>query len=181
MSTQDTTPSAQIKLKNVRLSFPALFTPTKFGDEVEAKYKAVFLLDKKTHAALIAEVQTAIANMVKTAKVKTIASYKTCLRDGAEKPDVDGYGEGVMFISASNKKNISVVGRDLVPLTEASGRPYAGCYVNASIRLWLQDNKWGKRVNAQLQAVQFYGEGEVFGEKAVDPETVFENLEDGIM
>jgi len=53
---------------------------------------------------------------------------------------------------------------------EENGKPYAGCYVNMSIRLWAQDNQFGKRVNAQLRAVQFVKDGEAFGDKPVDPQ-----------
>lgn len=178
MSTQNDTPSATIKLKNVRLSFPSLFVPTKFGDEQTAKYKAVFILDKKANADAIAQINATFAQMVKSAKVKSLSSYKLCLRDGAEKPDTDGYGEKVMFLSASNPKAISVVDRDLTPLSQDSGKPYAGCYVNVHLRLWLQDNKWGKRINAQLAAVQFFGDGDTFGERAVTASEVFEDLSD---
>lgn len=182
MST-NTIPSVIVKLPAVRLSFPSLFEATKYGDEKEAKFKAVFILDKTKHAKTIAEIQKAFGDIVKQAKVKSLASYKLCLRDGAEKPDIDGYGETIMFLSASNKKPISVVDRDLSPLNAASGKPYAGCYVNASVRLWLQDNQWGKRINAQLRAVQFFGDGEVFGEKMADPNEEFENLnnDDGVL
>lgn len=33
---------------------------------------------------------------------------------------------------------------------EADGLVYSGCYVNARIELWAQDNANGKRVNAKL-------------------------------
>jgi hypothetical protein len=64
-----------------------------------------------------------------------------------------------------------------VHLNAASGRPYGGCYVNASVRLWVQDNAFGKRVNCALAAVQFAGEGKAFGDAPVDPENEFSNLE----
>ena len=175
MSTQQV-PSVIIKLPQVRLSFPSLFEATKFGDEKEAAFKAVFLLEKTKHAKTIVEIRKAFDDMAKQAKVKTLASYKLCLRDGAEKPDTDGYGETIVFMSAKSKRPIPVVDRDLSPLSAASGKPYAGCYVNAQVRLWLQDNQWGKRINAQLRAVQFYGDGEVFGDKAVDPNEAFEAI-----
>ena len=40
---------------------------------------------------------------------------------------------------------------------------YGGCYVDMLIRPWGQDNKFGKRVNAALVAVQFKRAGERFG------------------
>jgi hypothetical protein len=105
-------------------------------------------------------------------------SVKLCLRDGAEKDETDGYGDEVMFVSASSAKRVPVVDRDLTPLMEENGKPYAGCYVNMSIRLWAQDNQFGKRVNAQLRAVQFVKDGEAFGNKPVDPQKEFKQIED---
>ena len=43
---------------------------------------------------------------------------------------------------------------------------YAGCYVNAVIELWFQNNGFGKRVNANLLGVQFFKDGEPFGDNA---------------
>jgi hypothetical protein len=42
----------------------------------------------------------------------------------------------------------------------SSGKPYSGCYVNAVIELWAQDNKFGKRINASLMGVQFLRDGQ---------------------
>jgi hypothetical protein len=105
-------------------------------------------------------------------------NVKLCLRDGAEKDEIDGYGEEIKFISASCSKRPPVVGRDLTPLAEEDGILYAGCYVNVSFRLWAQDNQFGKRVNAQLRAVQFVRDGDAFGEKPVVAEEEFSALTD---
>jgi hypothetical protein len=51
--------------------------------------------------------------------------------------------------------------------------PYAGCYVNATIVVWAQDNEHGKRINAQVKAVQFFKDGEAFGAAAVNPDDEF--------
>ncbi len=45
------------------------------------------------------------------------------------------------------------------------------------IRLWYQDNHYGKRINASLRNVQFVKDGEPFGAKPVAPEEDFEALE----
>lgn len=169
-----------LKLQNVRLSFPALFIPKSFDDTQEPKYSAVFLLDEDKNSDDIANIRAAIDVVLleKYTSPKNIPKgVKKCLRNGEEKPDTDGYGPGIVFLSANSAKRVPVVDRDLTPLTDDSGKPYAGCYVNASIRLWVQDNKWGKRVNAQLRAVQFVQDGEAFGEKPVDVEEVFDAVE----
>jgi hypothetical protein len=55
-----------------------------------------------------------------------------------------------------------VIDRDTKPLTAADGRPYGGCFVDASVDIWAQDNSWGKRINAKLRWVQFRGDGDAF-------------------
>ncbi len=47
-------------------------------------------------------------------------------------------------------------------LYATDGKPYAGCYVNASIDIWAQDSQYGKRVNAGLRGVQFIRDGDKF-------------------
>lgn len=167
-----------IKLENVRLSYPSLFKPKAFEDGGTAKFSASFILDKKTHAKKIKEIQAAIAQLQTDAfKGKVPKNIKICLRDGSEKEDTDGYGDGVMFISSSSSRRPPVVDRDLSPLTETDTKPYAGCFVNATVRLWVQDNQYGKRVNAELRAVQFAKDGEAFGATAADPNSEFSALE----
>lgn len=166
-----------VKLKNVRLSFPALFEAKSFN-EGKPKFSAVFLLHKKRNAADIAAIEKAIEEVIeeKWPKGKPKNMKPSCLHDGDEKEDTDGYGADVMYVSASNAKRVPIVDADMAPLTSEDSKPYAGCYVNCALRLWAQENEWGKRVNAQLRAVQFYKDGEPFGEKAVDPEDVFEDV-----
>lgn len=170
----------KIKLVNARLSFPALFEATSF-ESSKPSFKATFILDKTKDAAKIAEINKAIDAMILEAwkgKVKRKDIKGTCLRDGSEKADMDGYGDDVMFISSASQKRIPVVDGDLSPLTSEDNKPYAGCYVNGTIELWVQDNKFGKRINAQLKAVQFSKNGDPFGDKAVNPEDEFSKVED---
>lgn len=177
--------SDNIKLINVRLSFSYIFEPreAKAGDDGKVgkpKYSATFMLDKKRHALLIKQVNAAIDQLVHDqwkGKLKRTALKNCCLHDGEEKEGViDGYDSSMMFISTSSERRPPVVDRDRSPLTAADNRPYSGCYVNASIRLWVQDNKWGKGVNAELRAVQFVKDGEAFGVAPADPNAEFEDL-----
>lgn len=153
---------SKIKLHNVRLSFPSLFRKATFGGD-ETKYEATFLLDKTKDADKIKEINDAIADVSKEKhKGKTPPADKLCFKDG-DTIDYDGYA-GHMSIKASSTKRPMVIGQDRSPLTEDDGKPYAGCYVNAIIELWGQDNQFGKRVNANILAVQFAKEGQPFGD-----------------
>ena len=62
------------------------------------------------------------------------------------------------------------------PLTEQHGKPYSGCYVNAFVEFWTQDNNYGKRVNATLLGVQFYRDGESFSGGGVADTDDFDDL-----
>jgi len=174
MSEKEDPKKYQIKLTNVRLSYPVLFKPKAMEEGQDPKYSAAFLLDKKEHKALIAEIKTKIESL-KAEKNLKVPADKVCLKDGELKEDVDGYGPDVMFVNTSNKTRPTVVNRDRSPVTEDDGVVYGGCYVNAVIRLWAQNNSWGKRINASLEAVQFVSDGEAFGAPKVDIEEVFDD------
>lgn len=169
-----------IHLNNVRLSFPQIFTPKAFETGQTAKYQATFLFDpatpegKKIMEALKKEIAKVAQDKWKDKAPKNVQylGEKCCVKDGDDK-EYDGYA-GMHFIATSNKVKPTVVDRDRTPLVESDGKPYAGCYVNATVSLWAQDNQFGKRVNANLRAIQFVGEGEAFGAQAPDAEEEFE-------
>ena len=165
-----------IVLKNVRLSFPQIWTPKAFQAGQEPRFNANFLLDKDADADQIAKLEAAINAVAEEKwKGKIPKGLKLCLGDGEEK-DYDGY-DGAMFVSASTKVRPVIVDQKKRPLAEEDGKPYAGCYVNAAISLWAQDNQWGKRVNATLDAIQFVKDGESFGGKKVTAD-VFGEIEE---
>ena len=180
-------PSEQVVIKltarPVRLSYPALFEARAFqgadGNISKPAFSATFLLDKAANAIDIKAIQAGIEKVKASQWPGKKLTVKTCLHDGSEKADTDGYGEGVMYVSARSDKRPGVVDRDLSPLTAEDGKPYAGCYVFATIRLWAQDNQWGKRINASLRNVQFIKDGDPFGEKPVAPDEDFTPVEDG--
>jgi hypothetical protein len=166
-----------IVLKNVRLSFPQIWTPKAFAQGQDPRFNANFLIDKETQGDLIKKLEAAIADVAKEKwKDKVPKGLKICMGDGEEK-DYDGY-DGSMYVSASTKVRPVIVDQKKNPLAEEDGKPYAGCYVNAAISLWSQDNQWGRRVNATLDAIQFVKDGEAFGGKKVTADVFGEIEED---
>ena len=165
-------PAEKVHLKNVRLSFPSIFKKSVFDDNV-GKYEATFLLDKsdkKTKKAVDEAIKAAIAE----ANIK-VPVDKRCLKDGDDS-EYDGY-EGVWSIKASNSKRPTVIDRDKTPLIEEDDVLYAGCYVNAIIDVWIQNNNYGKRANANLYGIQFVKDGDPFGQGPVDVTDDFDDLE----
>jgi hypothetical protein len=164
----------KIKMQNVRLSFPSLFQHSSFGGESTGKYDAQFILDKVEHKALIAQINEAQQKVAADAKVK-VGADKMALKDGDDsgRPEL----EGKMTIKASTKKRPLVINKDKTPITEEDNVVYAGCYCNVIITLWCQNNNYGKRVNAQLDGVQFAKDGEPFGAGGIDADE-FDLLDD---
>lgn len=149
-----------IMVENVRCSFPHLFKkPVINGDE--GKCGVVLMLDPKTHKTVLAGINTDINALIKD-KLKgvRVPSEKRCLRDGIDKgrPEYEGY----QVLSANNRGKPIVISSDgKGVITDEEENPiYAGCFVNAKIRLWAQDNNYGKRINAELVAIQFTKDGE---------------------
>jgi hypothetical protein len=128
------------------------------GDD-SGKYEATFLIPKD-HAQ-VADIQNAVKEVGMAELGKDWAKAKLCLKDGSEK-DYDGY-EGNWTLKAATKKRPAIVDIDKTPLVEADGKPYAGCYVNASVTITAFQNAYGKFVQAQLNGIQFAGDGEPFG------------------
>ncbi len=149
----------KMKINNVRLSFPSLFHKARFNGE-ETKYEANFLIPKDSEQAKT--IKDAIDNLLKVdLKGAKLGPDKLCIKDGDDLK-YDGHA-GHWSLKASNAKRFLVIDKDKTPLTEEDGRIYAGCYVNAIVELWAQNNAYGKRINATLMGVQFAKDGDAFG------------------
>jgi len=171
---------AKIKLNNVRRSFPSLFRKAVFSGE-ETKFEATFLLDKKKHADLIKQIEGEISAAVKekfAGKVKALPGDKIFMKDGDDF-EYAGYA-GHMSVKASSKSRPICVDRDRSSVTEEDNKFYAGCYVNGIIEIWVQDNSYGRRVNANLLGVQFYKDGEPFADGVKASVDDFDAFEDEV-
>ncbi len=167
---------ARISLNKVRLSFPSLFRQSEF-DGKKGKYEATFLIDKDD-VKLKKQLDAAIAEALAASKVGKVSAEKICLKDGDDS-EYDGY-ENHWSLKAANSKRPTVIGKDKTPLAEEDEVLYAGCYVNAIIDFWIQNNSYGKRVNANLLGVQFVKDAEPFGQGPVDVSDDFEVVDDGL-
>jgi hypothetical protein len=157
----------KVKINNVRLAFPQLFEATTVNGEGKPAFSATFILPQN-HPD-IAALNSAIDKVAeekwgpKTGDIlKALrAAGKVALRNGDEKSNYSGFA-GNLYVSARNAVRPTVLDANRTPLTQADGRPYAGCYVNAILDIWAQDNGYGKRINASLGGVQFYRDGDAF-------------------
>lgn len=164
-----------IILKNVRLSFPEIWKAKPYMEGAIPKYTANLLLDKDGDKDQIQNLKKAIKQAVADGfKGNTPKDLEICLGNGDDKAH-DGY-ENAMFISTSTRQRPTTIDRDRTPLVEEDGKLYAGCYVNAAISFWTMDNRGGRRVNANLLALQFVKDGEKFGGGGVKVNEVFDDI-----
>jgi hypothetical protein len=170
----------KVTLKNIRCSFPSLVKKRGFGDdakEEDKQYEFTSLIDPSTQEDQINTVKKAMKDLLIAhygAAASVPKGFKYCLRNGSERPDTAGY-EGMMFIGSNSKEKVKVVG--LNPNIDCDpSEVYAGGHCNVVLRFWVQDNKYGKRVNAEVKTIQWLGYGERFGETPVNPAEEFEDL-----
>lgn len=171
-------------IKNVRLSFPDIFHAVEFkpGDG-KPRWNATFLIEKgsETDKQIFAALRGAAFEVYGEKAEKFLESIKgnankMCYLDGDLK-DYDGY-EGHMYLSshrAQRMRNGSlnqppiIIDRDKTPLGEGSGKPYAGCYVNAKVSFYAQKGE-NAGLRCSFSVIQFFKDGDAFsaGKPSVD-------------
>lgn len=163
-------------VNNVRASYPHVFKPwAKNPDKEKLRFSIRGLLDKKTQAEDIKALQKHIAGLMKEHFKGAIPHAALFFRDGVStaKPEQ----ENTWLIAASEDRPPQVLNRDKSTIKESDDIIYAGCYVNLMIRPWAQNNVHGKRLNANLLAVQFVNDGERFGADRPDAAEEFDEVE----
>lgn len=174
----------KVSLKNVRLAFPTLFEAKTVNGEGKPAFSASFLLDpadpqvKTVEAAIEAVAREKWGAKADAVLKQMRAQDKTALHDGDLKSNYDGF-PGMLYVSSRSNTRPLIIDADKTPLAEQDGKPYAGCYVNANVELWAQDNNYGKRVNAQLRGVQFFKDGDAFAGGGAASEDEFDDVTEG--
>lgn len=184
--------SEGIYLSRVRLSFPKLIEavapPT--PPNAAKKFGADFILppnhpDLAKFMAAVGQEATAkwkeqagpILNLIQNdRRLRCWGMGTEKLKKETLKP-YEGY-DGMMYITASMNEDrpptmIHLNGDVCDPANtmarQALARKlYGGCYVNAMVSPWIQDNQFGRAVRCNLIAVQFCDDGEPFGDGVVD-------------
>jgi hypothetical protein len=178
----------KVKLNNVRIAFAHdLFVATNKSDDKTAapKFGCTFLIDPTDPQVKACNVAIEAAAVEKWgAKGQAVlkglrATEKASLRDGDLK-SYAGY-PGNLYISASNTMRPTIIDKDKTQLAQADGKPYSGCFVNASVEFWAYDHpKGGKGISATVLGVQFNGDGERFGSgSSVASEDDFDDVSSG--
>lgn len=112
----------------------AIWTPSKFGPKDKARWNAMM-------NALNAESKAAFKMGLK----ELPQNYKKGVRDGKEKMDVEGYGEGTKFANLTSKMRPGVVdfrtGEPISPEDGNAEEVYSGAFFQATVTVYSYNNK----------------------------------------
>lgn len=163
-----------------RLSYARLDKAEAFQEGQTPKFQATLLLDPSDvdQAKTIALVKQYAQKLYTDAFGEIPADRKPpCYGVGDRLPKVpEGY-KGMFYVRLNNDVRPGVANRAGGPCAPGDKQfPYSGCYVNINFTLWAQNNKYGKRINGNLIAVQFVKDGTAFGRGPVAVEDEFEPL-----
>lgn len=168
----------RIQLNDVRLAFGDLHTRGVYEGQ-DTGYGATLILKKGDPQIKKLESAFAAVQKAKWGDKKVRFVRDLPLRDGEEKDHLAGFDDSVMFIRANSRTaKPGVFDRDGVPLSSESGKPYSGCYVDAIIDVYAQENAYGKAINIGLAAIKFRRDGEAFAGGAPADADAFEEYED---
>ena len=166
-----------MKITDVRLSFPKLFKAEEYtaGDGRPRRSASFHVAkgsatDRQLEAEISAKVLEAFdGNKEKSAVfLKKVRGQKTqdCYRVNVE-------DESIKVLASHRSAKDGPVGvydntidlstKKVRVLDENEGRPYGGCYVNATVDIYVQNKGENQGVRCSLQAVQFHRDGDAFG------------------
>jgi hypothetical protein len=171
-----------IRVDGVIASYPHLDKPWKKNEKDKEKFSITGLAPKETHdeaKKLMVEVINSLLAGAKMGKIG--AEHKFCRNGDGEDGPLKPETEGMWIIKASENPDRPPKVRDertkIMTPSEILKRIYAGCVINILIRPWAQNNDFGKKINANLIAVQFVRDGTRIGEAAIDDDDAWEELE----
>lgn len=168
---QATLPEGQILIPNSRLSYPKLWKaePIKGDPSSKPRYGCQILLPKSdttTKLKIDAEIDRLAKAKFKGVKPKTKDLF---IKDG-DGEDGDENTKGCWIVSANraeSQKRPQVVDKNpRIALLPDDDKPYAGCYCNFVIGVFVPSN-WAK-ICASLEIVQFVKDGEPLGAPRTD-------------
>lgn len=158
--------NTDILINNCRLSYFFGFKPYE-GDDGSSSYCSHLIIptNHPQLSALQALMRKAAVDTWKDKAEEVLQQLKAqdrlCIHRGdISKPGQDAY-KGQLYISTSSKIKPRIVA-SVNGINQEVGEDhalacYSGCKANAIISIWAQNNKFGKRINAQLMGVQFAG------------------------
>lgn len=178
---------AKVILKDVRIAFcQSLFEAEQYQGKGAFRHSSTFLVEPgsandKAIRKAIAEVAEEKWPKKGAAKVTSYESNsnKFCYMKGDLK-EYDGF-QGMMALASHRKQGDgrpTILDQKKNPLQPSDGKPYGGCYVNASVDIYAQDGE-NAGIRCGLVAVQFARDGDSFGGARQSNGDEFEEIESG--
>ena len=176
-----------VRINNAILSFPQLTTPKAFATGQPEKYSCDLIVpvddeglkDFQQEGVKLAQAKWGekagpiIEMIAKTKKLRAFGMGTERLKtDGTV---YQGY-ENMAYLGGNTTEQPDLYDSNGEKLMNAS-KLYGGCTVNAIVKPWIQDNKYGKAIRCDLIAVQFVADGEPFGAGRPDTSGMFQPIE----
>lgn len=153
----------KVKTPPFRLSYPSVFSKARDMDDKskETKYEITMIFDPSTFSETD---KAAFAQMKQISDAALTAffnkstgdlhptTYRRPFRDGMERADQDGYGEGKVFAKASSHQQPGIVDVNRVQIL-SDKEVYPGCWMRATVTAYAYDNI-GKGVAFGLHNLQ---------------------------
>lgn len=185
----------KLMLKNVRCSFLTLGEPEQYQGKGPFRWSSVFLVpttdpQKKLVDAVIEAVAKEKWGPKAASVLKAVLpDPKGCCWIDGERKEYDGY-QGCFALSSHRQQDKGrplVMDNDKSPIYQLDnsfypgkeGRIYSGCFVNAQVEIWAQDNQQGKGIRCSLLGIQRFKDGDAFGGGSRPDSNEFEEVADG--
>jgi len=170
------TKSGLIMSPQATISYPNLFTATP-NQNGKMTFNCTLIFERdEVDLTLLKELAR------ETAKEKwrdnLPKNLRSPFRDGEEKMDAEGYGEGRVFCAATGIYKPSVRSADNTrELTDEEGMIYPGCKVRATLTAYTYDNTGNVGVAFGLRGIQWLGHGDPLGGGGYSGEDDFDAVE----
>lgn len=182
-----------IMLSNARLSFPQLVEPKAFMEGGTKKYSADLIIDPASEDWKKVMIQvTKVAQEKWNDQAQQVLQFVQndrklrCYGMGQEKVNsktmqvYDGYA-GMAYLTTSNAnmpQMIEANGKAIDPSNTMAyqaqaRRMYGGARVNAAVKIWPQQNQFGRGIRCELVALQFSKDDTPFGDSMPDASSLF--------
>ena len=152
--------SQQIKLMEVVLSYPHLFTPRSVMGG-KPKYSAAFILDVQRHAPTIHQIAEARKHLIASEFNGVEPPRNLPIKRGEEKYPDNPFYVGKIIVNANTDKDYPpfVVDASVEPIVEPH-LVYPGCIVNGVVNMYAYKMQGSSGLTFGLTGVQFVRDGE---------------------
>jgi hypothetical protein len=170
--------NGMIRIDNVVLSYPHVLEPQE-DDKGGKSYSAQGIANKETHKEIIDLCRETIKEIIAASK-KKIAADKIFMKDGDKYFEGKDECAGAYVFTAREKKRPTLRDIDGTKLDPKDDEAkimelfYGGAVASLLINPWIQDNSYGKRLNANLRTVKFVKDGTPFGEGRIDDDDAWD-------